>query len=687
MDERARRVTARRRGAGRRRMAGVALLVVIVAGATLGWRTVVDGRRPEAAAPTRPPGVAHPGQPAAETSQPRTAASVALGLPSVKPGPVPGYVLVADRNNGRLLILSPGKKIVWRFPRPGDIRRGQSFHDPDDAFFTPGYDGVSTNEEFNDQMALISIKRHRITWTYGRAGVAGSVPGELSNPDDAYMLSRDRMMVADIRNCRVLIVDRRHRILRSYGSPSRCYHHPPDSFSSPNGATPLADGGVLITEIGGWIDRLDRNGHRVYTVRTPTSYPSDAQLLPNGRLLVAGFNTPGRVDILSPSGAVEWTYGPASGQGSLDRPSLAVRWPNGMIAVTDDWHHRIVVIDPRTKRIVWQYGHFGIASSAPGYLSKPDGLDLLPAVARGTETGRDQRARAAAGARAVAGDPGLPHLRVRVVGHLPTPAARVSVVALPDGRIAALGGLTAGGSSDQVLAGRPSALHRIGSLPVPTHDAAAAVLGSRVFLFGGGQATSFDAIDSLDPATGEVKRVGTIGEPLSDLGAATIGSSVFLVGGYTGSAWATAIQRFGPGRRPSVAGRLPSGLRYAGVAALGGRVYVVGGATTAGTSRGILVFDPARGTLRQIGSLPHAVAHGALVPLGRSLYLIGGTDAAGTPLATITRIDPRTGETTDAGSLPHPLADAGAAATGGAIVAVGGTSTGPSGDVLELRPT
>ena len=123
--------------------------------------------------------------------------------------------------------------------------------------------------------------------------MAGSAPGELSNPDDAYLLSRGRMMVADIRNCRVLIVDRLHRILRSYGSPSRCYHHPPDSFSSPNGATPLADGGVLITEIGGWIDRLDRNGNLVYTVRTPTAYPSDAQLLPDGKMLVAGFDTPG----------------------------------------------------------------------------------------------------------------------------------------------------------------------------------------------------------------------------------------------------------------------------------------------------------------------------------------------------------------------------------------------------------
>jgi hypothetical protein len=611
---------------------------------------------------------------------------VALGLPSVGPGPVPGYVLVADRNNNRLLIVSPSKKIVWRFPRPGDIGSGQSFRDPDDAFFAPGYHAVTTNEEFNDQMAIVSLARHRITWSYGRAGVAGSAAGELSNPDDAYLLSRGRMMVADIRNCRVLVVDGRHRILRSFGSPSRCYHHPPDSFSSPNGATPLADGGVLITEIGGWIDRLDRNGNLVYTVRTPTSYPSDAQLLPNGRLLVAGFNTPGRVDILSRTGAVEWTYGPASGPGSLDRPSLAVRWPNGMIAVTDDWHHRIVVIDPRTKRIVWQYGHFGVPSSAPGYLSKPDGLDLLPAVTAGSTPRPATRTRAGGQARVQAAASTRMGLAARVVGHLPTPASRVSVVVLRGGEVAVLGGLTAAGSSDQVLAGKPSALRRIGSLPVATHDAAAAVAGGGVFLFGGGQVASFDGIYRLDPGSGAVKRAGTIGEPLSDLGAATLGPATYLVGGYTGSAWATAIQRFVPGHTPSVAGRLPAALRYAGVAALGGRVYVAGGTTTGGTSAAILAFDPSRGTVRRIGTLPRPVAHGALVALGTSLYLIGGADAAGNPVATITRIDPRTGKATRAGSLPRPLADAGAVATRGAIVVVGGRSARPSADVLELRP-
>ena len=44
-------------------------------------------------------------------------------------------------------------------------------------------------------------------------------------------------------------------------------------------------------------------------------------------------------------------------------------------------YYRIVVIDKRTKRVVWSYGHLNEPGRAPGFMNKPDGLDLLPAVA------------------------------------------------------------------------------------------------------------------------------------------------------------------------------------------------------------------------------------------------------------------------------------------------------------------
>ena len=251
---------------------------------------------------------------------------------------------------------------------------------PDDAFVSADHrDIIITNEEFPDTIAVLSLtRRPRILREYGHQDVQSSSAGYLAHPDDAYLLADGRVQVADIINCRVLWFNHAKQIVRSLGSAGDCSHNRPGSLLQPNGDTPLADGGVLVTEIGGWIDCFARTGRLVWSITAPTEHPSDAQLLPDGNVLVAGFNTPRRIDVLTPQGRILWTYGPPSGPGALDRPSLAVELPNGMIAATDDWHRRVVLIDQASKRIVWQFGHDGVPGSAPGYLRKPDGLDLLP---------------------------------------------------------------------------------------------------------------------------------------------------------------------------------------------------------------------------------------------------------------------------------------------------------------------
>jgi hypothetical protein len=287
--------------------------------------------------------------------------------------------MIADRDNNRIIILNPEKRIVWRFPQPGDLRPGQRFAGPDDAFFSADLRSIITNEEFSDTIAVVSLSRRpRITWEYGHQDVQGSSPGYLAHPDDAYLLASQQVQVADIINCRVLWLAPDRRIVHAIGSADDCVHNPPHSLLQPNGDTPLPDGGVLVTEIGGWIDRFTRSGSLKWSIKAPTDYPSDAQLLPDGNVLVAGFNTPGRIDILTPSGHIIWTYMHVAGPGALDQPSIAVMLPNGTIAATDDWNHRVVLINQRTKRIVWQYGHKGMPGNGVGYLRKPDGLQLLP---------------------------------------------------------------------------------------------------------------------------------------------------------------------------------------------------------------------------------------------------------------------------------------------------------------------
>ena len=583
-------------------------------------------------------------------AQPLTPAQ-RLGFPALTPGLVPGYVMIADRNNNRIILVNPRTNtVVWEYPRPGDVRPGQSFHDPDDAFFTPGYKSISTNEEYNQQIGEIDIRTHRLDWTFGHAGVRGSAFGYLSNPDDAYLLPNGLFMVADIQNCRVLFINRAHKVVREIGHAGNCGHNPPQGLSSPNGATPLADGGVLVTEIGGWVDRISAAGKLLWTIRTPTSYPSDAQLLPDGNVLVAGFNTPGRVDEITPRGKVVWTYEP-TGYWSLDRPSLAVRWPNGMIAITDDWHHRIVVVDPKTKRVVWSYGHLNQPGSSAGYVNKPDGLDLLPAVPQGARTKQVTHAPAQLGT-------------VKKIGSLPQAISKASGVALPGGKLMLLGGEVAGASTDQVLLGTPGHLRAAGRLPTPTHDAAAALVHGSVYLFGGGQATSVATVFRVDPATGKAKVAGRMDEPLSDLGAVAVGGNAYLVGGYTSVKFASAVLRYRGGGKTTTVARLPAGTRYAGVAAIGSTIYVAGGLTPTGASSAVYAVDLAAGTSSQVATLPGPEDHAALAALGGKLYLAGGTG--------IYSIDPASGSVTLAAKLPAPLIDPTAVTVGGRIVIAGG---------------
>jgi hypothetical protein len=72
-----------------------------------------------------------------------------------------------------------------------------------------------------------------------------------------------------------------------------------------------------------------------------------------------------------------WRFDP-SGRNALDMPSLALPLPNGDVIANDDANHRVIVVDRKTKRIVWQYGHTGVAGRSAGFLDNPDGIDLMP---------------------------------------------------------------------------------------------------------------------------------------------------------------------------------------------------------------------------------------------------------------------------------------------------------------------
>ncbi len=310
-----------------------------------------------------------------------TADTSATPAPTPVAGVLPGNMLIADRANNRVIEVTPDHRIVWEFPRPGDLQPGQRFRWPDDAFYAADGKSIIVNEEESHAIVLLDYATRRIVWQYGFSERHGSAKGYLNGPDDAYMWPDGAISVADIRNCRLLLLDPATKTIKAQlGKTGTCVHRPPGTFGLPNGDTPLKNGHVLVTEIAGnWVSEMSWDGSLLWSVRAPgIHYASDAQMLADGNILLVDYWRPGQVLIMNREGKTVWRYAPRSGAALLDHPSLAIQMSNGLIALNDDFRNRVIVIDPTTNAIVWQEGVTDHRGRVTGLLYVPDGLDIKP---------------------------------------------------------------------------------------------------------------------------------------------------------------------------------------------------------------------------------------------------------------------------------------------------------------------
>ncbi len=314
-----------------------------------------------------------------------------------------------------------------------------------------------------------------------------------------------------------------------------------------------------------------------------------------------------------------------------------------------------------------------------------------PATAR--RTARSPRPATAAHAITTpATGPAAPanvHLRYRPLYRLPAPLRDPAYTTLGGDRFAMLGGLN---GADVSVAGIEIAdLNRVlhtGALPGPQHDAQAALLAGRVYVFGGGFTTELDHILMYDPSGGQTSPAGALSAPQSDVAVAEAGGTAYVVGGFDGVNYLHTIVAWRPGASPTVVAHLPEGVRYAAVTIAGGGLFVLGGVTPAGTSDAVYRYDLASHRMRRIGTLPHPTEHTNAVTLGSTIYLVGGRGAGDTEqTSAIYAVDPVTGGVRPAGRLPTPTSDAAVMTIGRAIVVAGGQSpTGTLAGVGELIP-
>lgn len=300
--------------------------------------------------------------------------------------PLPYPVVIADRRNNRLIEVAPNKQILWQFGSPNL----KIYHDNDDVYFSPDGKTLAISEEDNQDIHLIDYEKRELVWSYGVADVPGSAPGYMNFPDDTHVMKDGTILVADIRNCRVLFIDKETSSIKTqwgktgpkgvaWSRNANCRHDPPNFLGLPNGATELDNGDILLTEItGAWVSQLTREGKVVWATKAfGMHYPSDAMPTHDGQVIVADYSKPGRVIIFDPKQhKVTWDYAVKTGEGMLNHPSLAQELPNGDVILNDDYRHRVIVIDRQTKQIIWQYGETDHAGNGPGQLNNPDGIDI-----------------------------------------------------------------------------------------------------------------------------------------------------------------------------------------------------------------------------------------------------------------------------------------------------------------------
>jgi N-acetylneuraminic acid mutarotase len=121
-----------------------------------------------------------------------------------------------------------------------------------------------------------------------------------------------------------------------------------------------------------------------------------------------------------------------------------------------------------------------------------------------------------------------------------------------------------------------------GTLALPTHGEAAAVLGGRLLVFGGASSAVHDIIQQFDPAQRRAVILGRLPGPRADVTAAVTGHTIALVGGFDGVRPQDEVWASTDGSDFRVIARLPQAVRYAAAVADGDSVYVFGGLISGG---------------------------------------------------------------------------------------------------------
>lgn len=216
-------------------------------------------------------------------------------------------------------------------------------------------------------------------------------------------------------------------------------------------------------------------------------------------------------------------------------------------------------------------------------------------------------------------------------GALPQP--RAGSVAVPIGTtVYIVGGYDGATAEGSVLSTSDGATFAtVARLPVAVRNAAAAVVGGEIYVFGG---------ERLGPAPSS-----------STAPSSTTAAAHPPAPAHQAETWTAVsdIQRVDPATgQAAVIGHLPTALQDAAAFTLGGHIYVAGGQGPAGVNATIWGFEPANAGLVVAGHLRTPVSGAGVATLGSTAWLVGGQSTGVKLVASVQWFRPK------ASSAPSP---------------------------------
>lgn len=255
-----------------------------------------------------------------------------------------------------------------------------------------------------------------------------------------------------------------------------------------------------------------------------------------------------------------------------------------------------------------------------------------------------------------------------------------------------------------LIAVLPAAALPLGTpaLPEPNAWGATAMVGGRVYQFGGQHLGAWDkdSIVMFDPAEGTLTTLATR-LPEKVLAQAVVvdpgTGKIYLFGGRLmhDPWWTDRIVRFDPATQTveTLGARLPSPRGYAAAAWIAGKAYIFGGDGPAGDVDDILVYDPATDSVADTGAvLPFQRYAASAVSTGSFAWIFGGFGSGVGYTGQIVKYVPSTNAVTFNfnAPLPSPRGFTAAAWDGRTAWVTGGaTNNGPTDEVVSvtLLPT